>query len=585
MKSPEACMTDADKSPSILIISNDQELVESIISNPKDSQRFLARESVGEAINEQGLLDDNGIVIFDIATVDNDVDAAIDQTIKIKQADPTQILIMLGDKEPLAQILKSNVQPLLFRAFNKPFSPGQLGLAFTTAQSLHLDLVAKQEAGEDITAFGPAENRMNVDTLADQRKPNTVVFAVIGLAVLGIIGWFLFAGSGDDDNQLAQQTPQNTDFDAIEYTDDSSSTISRTNELNQLAADALLEGRYIEPKGNNAVEYYDQVLAIDPYDSIAYEGKKSVADSLRVTFTDALAAADFEKALTIAEALQKLEPLNIENDKLNDELKASIAERVKTVQASGTAEEIAATSATLQKIEDRFAGAKSASNALQNEKALVAKIDAALNANNLYPPKKGNAYGLISSALKGNKISKANAEPRIATLNEKLLAVAQNRLKEDDFDTASKLSALIKRTHSDNQEILELNKAIAARKAQLSKETAEKEEAKEAEVVEVEAKPEPPKIIPAKIISRNPPRYPSRAVNAQIEGYVTVSFSINTQGIPYNIQIIESEPKGVFDKAATKSVSKWRFSPARNQKTGLPVESKISSTKVQFKLG
>lgn len=578
-------MSDAEQSPSILVISNDQELVESIISNGKDSQRFVARESVEDAINEDGLLDNNGIIIFDIATVDNNVEMAIDKTIKIKQTDPTQILLMLGDKEPLAQILKSNIQPLLFRAFNKPFSPGQLGLAFTTAQSLHLDLVAKQEAGEDITAFGPAENRMNVDTLAEQRKPNTIVFAVIGLAVVGIIAWLLLSGSGDDQQQIVQSTTESTDIVESDFTGDISEDINRTNELNQLAADALLEGRYILPKGNNAAEYYDQVLAIDPYDSTAYEGKKSVADLLRVSFADALTAADFDNALTISEAIQKLEPLNIENDKLNDQLKTAISQRVKTVQASGTAEEIAATSASLKKIEDKFAGAKSASNALQNEKQLVAKIDASLASNNLYPPKKNNAYSLISNALKGNKISKANAEPRITDLNEKLLSVAQNQLKEDDFESATKLSALIKRLNVDNEGIVELNKAIAARIAKVAKETTEKEKQDAEKVAEqAAAVPEPPKIVPAKIISRDAPRYPGRAIKSQTEGWVEVSFSIDTKGIPYNLKVLNSEPKGIFEKAALKSVEKWRFSPARNQNTGLAVESHISSTKVRFTL-
>ena len=577
-------MSDAEQSPSILIISNDQELVESIISNGKESQRFVARESVEETINENGLLDNNGIIIFDIATVDNNVEMAIDKTIKLKQTDPTQILLMLGDKEPLAQILKSNIQPLLFRAFNKPFSPGQLGLAFTTAQSLHLDLVAKKEAGEDITAFGPAENRMNVDTLAEQRKPNTVVFAVIGLAVVGIIAWFLLAGSGDDEQQIVQSTAESVDSIEADFTNNLSEDINRTNELNQLAADALLEGRYILPKGNNAAEYYDQVLAIDPYDSTAYEGKKSVADLLRVSFADALSAADFDEALTIAEAIQKLEPLNIENDKLNDQLKAAISERVKTVQESGTAEEIAATSASLKKIEDKFDGAKSASNALQAEKELIAKIDASLAANNLYPPKKNNAYSLISNALKGNKISQVNAQTRITNLNEKLLAVAKNQLKEDDFETATKLSALIKRLNVDNQDIVELNKAIAARKAEVAEATAKEKVEAEKVAIEEAAVPEPPKIVPAKIVSREAPRYPSRAVKNQIEGWVEISFSIDTKGLPFDLKVLSSEPEGIFDKAALKSVQKWRFSPARNQNTGLPVESRIASTKVRFAL-
>ena len=289
--------------------------------------------------------------------------------------------------------------------------------------------------------------------------------------------------------------------------------------------------------------------------------------------------------MNIAEAIQRIEPLNIENDALSDQLKAAINERVKTIQASGTAEEIAATSASLKKIEDKFVDAKTASNALQVEKDLVAKIDAALSANNLYPPKKGNAYALISSALKDNKISKANAQPRITSLNQKLLSVAQNRLKTDDLDTATKLSALIKRLNVDNKGIVQLNKAIASRKAEINKaNAAASQETQKQEAEKVVIKPEPPKIVPAKIISRDAPRYPTRAIKTQTEGWVEISFSIDTKGKPFDLQVISSEPEGMFEKAALKSVGKWRFSPARNQNTGLPVVSRVSSTKVRFTL-
>jgi protein TonB len=97
--------------------------------------------------------------------------------------------------------------------------------------------------------------------------------------------------------------------------------------------------------------------------------------------------------------------------------------------------------------------------------------------------------------------------------------------------------------------------------------------------------PPPPKIIPAKIISREPPRYPGRALKNDVEGWVGLRFKIDTQGVPFAIEVESAEPLGIFDAAAIKSVKKWRFSPARNQDTGLPVQSTYISTKVQFRLG
>jgi len=101
--------------------------------------------------------------------------------------------------------------------------------------------------------------------------------------------------------------------------------------------------------------------------------------------------------------------------------------------------------------------------------------------------------------------------------------------------------------------------------------------------LEVVVEEEPAKIIPAKIISRAIPRYPNRALSTNIEGWVSVSFDISIRGLPENITILESQPTGTFDRAALKAVKKWRFSPARNEKTGLPVQSKFEPTKLEFK--
>ncbi len=57
------------------------------------------------------------------------------------------------------------------------------------------------------------------------------------------------------------------------------------------------------------------------------------------------------------------------------------------------------------------------------------------------------------------------------------------------------------------------------------------------------------------------PRYPRVAAQNGIEGYVTLSFDINPMGATENITIIEQKPRGVFDKAARKALSKWKYKP------------------------
>jgi len=578
------------KNYSALVISSDQSIVEAIITNNTNSeQTFIARESVDEVVNDKSILESNSIVIYDIDNVVKDVEKAIDEAIKIKQTDPTQVLMMVGEKEALSDILKSSIQPLVYRAFNKPINANQLALAFKSAHVLHGELAEKQAAGEDIMSVGPSENRTTIDSLAAERKTNPAIYIGIAAVILAIIGAVFLTGGDDEQNTpiTVDQSPTITEDGTVE---DAGETVSRTNELNQLAANALLDGRYVLPKGDNALEYYDQVLAIDPYDTIAYEGRKQVAEALRTSYDVAVADAKFDDALQTITALRNIEPLNTDNDKLVDDLSSAIDAHVAKIQESGTAEEIAATTAILDKIGSQVAGSKSAAAALKAEQALIARIDKALEEGNITPPAKGNAYQLVSDALKANKISKANSEPRVKELSGQLLALANQNFETENIEETSKLSALVKRLNVDRPGLAVLTKKLKERETALAaaaqKEIQEAEQASEEELPEPQvATPEPPKIIPAKIISRAPPRYPSRALSRNIEGWVHVGFDLDAKGQPENVKVLESEPAGVFDSAAMKSVKKWRFSPARNQDTGLPVPSTNIATKVQFRLG
>ncbi len=573
-------MSADNPTPSVLVISADTAVVEAIVGGNTTDQTFNARESVQAALNEQELFENNAIIIFDIDSAGEKIDDAIDQAIKLKQNDPTQVLMLVGDKESLNDILKSNIQPLVYRAFNKPVSANQIFLAFKSAHSLHSELVEKQAAGEDIMVVGPAENRASVDSLAAQRKTNPAIYAGIGVVALGIIAFLLLGG---DDEAQDQNAVVDQSTEAVQEIEDlTTSTVSITNELNQKAANALLDGRYVTPKGDNALEYFDQVLEIDPYDSTAYEGRKTVAESLRTSYDELVASAKFDEALQTIDALRAIEPLNLENDKLGDELGKAITAHVKKVQESGSAEDIAKTTAVLERLDSDVEGSKTATEALKAEQVLIGKIDSALEQGNLIPPQKGNAYSLVSEALKGNKISKANSEPRVKDLSTQLLALANTSFTEDNLEETAKLSALVKRLNVDRKGLSDLNKKVKARQEEIAAAKAADEQTEPEPVVEAE--PEPPKIIPAKVISRAPPRYPSRALKNGTEGWVQVMFYVDTDGMPVEVSVRESEPTGTFDSAAIKSVKKWRFSPARNQQTGLAVKSTPITTKVQFRL-
>jgi protein TonB len=57
------------------------------------------------------------------------------------------------------------------------------------------------------------------------------------------------------------------------------------------------------------------------------------------------------------------------------------------------------------------------------------------------------------------------------------------------------------------------------------------------------------------------PAYPHRAKRARIEGWVNISFTIETDGSVSNIQVLSAEPEGIFERSTLKTVAQWKYKP------------------------
>ena len=64
-----------------------------------------------------------------------------------------------------------------------------------------------------------------------------------------------------------------------------------------------------------------------------------------------------------------------------------------------------------------------------------------------------------------------------------------------------------------------------------------------------------------------PPKYPRKAGRKKISGYVTMDLEITANGKVGNVTVVESNPIKIFDKAAIKSVKKWKYAPMDHKAT------------------
>ena len=63
-----------------------------------------------------------------------------------------------------------------------------------------------------------------------------------------------------------------------------------------------------------------------------------------------------------------------------------------------------------------------------------------------------------------------------------------------------------------------------------------------------------------KVLKKVAPEYPSEAVKRNISaGSVRAKLNIAGDGKVANVEVVEAEPKKVFDRAAVEALSQWKF--------------------------
>lgn len=83
-------------------------------------------------------------------------------------------------------------------------------------------------------------------------------------------------------------------------------------------------------------------------------------------------------------------------------------------------------------------------------------------------------------------------------------------------------------------------------------------------------------------IFRMAPKYPTKAAQDGLEGWVELEFTIDASGAVKDIRVTNSEPKRVFDREARKALQKWKYKPLVAE--GQPIEQPNRMVVLEFKL-
>ncbi len=71
-----------------------------------------------------------------------------------------------------------------------------------------------------------------------------------------------------------------------------------------------------------------------------------------------------------------------------------------------------------------------------------------------------------------------------------------------------------------------------------------------------------------KVTKKVPPEFPSEALRRNINaGSVKAKLTIGADGKVLDVEILESEPRRVFDRASIEALKEWRFEPGPDKQT------------------
>lgn len=78
------------------------------------------------------------------------------------------------------------------------------------------------------------------------------------------------------------------------------------------------------------------------------------------------------------------------------------------------------------------------------------------------------------------------------------------------------------------------------------------------------------------------PEYPPRALSRGVEGWALIQFSVTAAGTTTDVKAVQSQPPGVFDQAAVRAVSSWKYNP--KVEGGAAVERRGMRVLLSFKI-
>jgi TonB family protein len=484
------------------------------------------------------------ILIADLGALRGDAANLLDQ---LHSQFPELILLATGRRDEEHSVATLVSDGRIYRFLHKPVSPARASLFLAAATRRYNELQNREPVG-----LSTSRN------VAARPKTPLIVAAAVAL-LLAAVGVALWQFRRNEPERVAASPP-----------------VGATTQQEQIAdylargQMAIVTDRLTDPRGNNAVEYFRAVLALQPDNADAHAGLLRVGAVLEARVVEALQERNPARGATALMTLQRAVPDYPRLDQLRTELLAlsrstrtpiSVAPPSTPAPRPQAAAPIRAREQT-PSAETETAPATSSPNAAGPSAAELDALAKLRGRGALLEPPGNNAYEQ-ALALREKYPDSSELRTEQQQIASAMLERTRTALAAGDVDTAqtflSRVDALVPNMP-----------ATRALQAQLA--TAQQQRSFLTNIVQAKS---------LKRVREVPPVYPREAERLGIKGWVDVEFTIAPDGTTQDVVVRSAQPQNTFDQAAVDAVKRWRFEPVVRAGAAVPQRAAM---RIRFEL-
>ena len=412
------------------------------------------------------------------------------------------------------------------------------------------------------------------------QNSSITILLVICVAVIGIVGfgWFMLEGNTEDTPDVPATTPNieapadlvQSDVEpapadvepAIEETVRPAAAVDTDLRKARLAAEADI---LTDPVDRSALYYYGRVLDASPGHEVASAELDAVLGRLAVTATGLLRGENYDEAFRLAVQVSAIRPdhaLVNEVQQTLDQISGDLVTQGMGMAEAGDSDGAAALLAQAEALPGRNrqyfqAVRESVDDLLKAQEDAQAEIE---ENERLAEARETRAWmEKVRGAIADGRLIAPTDDCAVSFLNERSVAdEIEKQVRQELFSAVvASASAEIDSGQLEGAEVL-LN---AARDINTESEELDLlQQTLENTYIERESS----RVLPiAELVRVNTvaAKYPRRAEERGISGWVEVAFTVMPSGETTEVTVANAQPEKVFDEPAVEAVEQWTFQP------------------------